>query len=304
MDKDQLLWAVAHSLAYPVFVLDAEGRYLDVVGGADRCLLARNRELIGQTLHDVLPKERADSFLKLIHLAINRNKVQVVEFELTSGICLGNFSDSGTGKSQLYEARISPVQVEGIQLPCVTWAVMNVTDRKRLEQDLRFQSQTDELTGIHNRRFFMESLKREIAVARRSGGVFALAIVDIDFFKAINDKYGHHCGDLALRQFTEILSSAVRESDLLGRIGGEEFALLLKVSDLEQARGMVQRLLERLHSTPIHLENHRPVTLTASIGLAVWRQQDQGVDGLLVRADNALYRAKQRGRDRIEIDWS
>jgi len=302
MDRDQLLWAVAQSLAYPVFVIDADGRYLDVVGGAERCLYASNRSLIGRKLHDVLPKERADQFLTLIHQAINLNQVQTVEFELASGECLGDRLHRRQEKHQWYEGRISPVQVEGIQLPCVTWAVMNITERKQLEQKLRLQSQTDELTGIHNRRFFMESLKREIAGARRRGSRFSLAIVDIDFFKSVNDEYGHHCGDMALKQFTDIIGSVVRESDLLGRIGGEEFALILKHSDLPQALGMVERLLERLRQTPIRLDKDIPVCLTASIGLTEWREQDQGIDELLIRADTALYRAKEKGRNRIEVE--
>jgi len=302
MDRDQLLWAVAQSLAYPVFVIDAEGRYLDVVGGAERCRYASNRALIGRRLHDLLPKERADQFLALIRQAINLNQVQTIEFELVSGECLGNDTPRRQDKSQWYEGRISPVQVEGTQLPCVTWAVMNITERKQLEQELRLQSQTDELTGIHNRRFFMESLKREIAGARRSGRHFVLAIVDIDFFKSINDQYGHHCGDLALKQFTDILSSVVRKADLLGRIGGEEFALLLKNTELRQALGMVQRLLEQLRQTPIILDNDIPVCLTASIGLTEWRVQDKGIDELLIRADTALYRAKEKGRNRFEAD--
>lgn len=160
---------------------------------------------------------------------------------------------------------------------------------------IRRQSETDELTGLLNRRGFetavMSSLRRHPDTA--------LILADLDHFKAINDTHGHAAGDDALRHFAQILRSTVRQSDLCGRIGGEEFCILLPGASARGAGGMAERIRERLHESRLP---NLPETcqLTASFGVA---QAEKGDDygALFNRADKALYKAKNDGRDKVTV---
>ncbi|WP_372015084.1 diguanylate cyclase [Pseudoxanthomonas sp. 10H] len=160
------------------------------------------------------------------------------------------------------------------------------------------QAREDALTGLPNRRHFDEVLARDVALARRGGHPLCLALLDIDHFKRINDTWSHGVGDAVLREAAELLASQCRASDLLARLGGEEFALLLPGTLLEEA----QLVCERMHA---HFRDHRgwaaidDLQVTFSGGVVAWRPGDTP-ESLLERADAALYRAKDGGRDRLE----
>ena len=156
-------------------------------------------------------------------------------------------------------------------------------------------ARVDELTGLFNRRAFYEYGELQSAQAGRSGDPLALLILDIDYFKRINDTYGHHIGDEALKHVSALLSASLRKTDVCGRMGGEEFAVLLPRTSLEQAKGVAEFLRERLANTPFHFpDGERPIT--ASFGVT---QNDVDINELLQQADLALYQAKSDGRDRV-----
>lgn len=155
----------------------------------------------------------------------------------------------------------------------------------------------DELTGIDNRRAFMESGRRELVRSDRSGRPVLLMMLDVDHFKSINDKHGHATGDEVLVQLAECLRRELREYDLVARIGGEEFAVMIAEMSLEQGKFTAERLrkaIEKLHS----LVGERIPAITASIGLAEYKSGAEDLDGLMSRADRALYKAKHSGRNR------
>jgi diguanylate cyclase (GGDEF)-like protein len=154
---------------------------------------------------------------------------------------------------------------------------------------------SDSLTGLANRRHFMANARREFLLARRSGQPLSVLILDIDHFKQINDKNGHAVGDSVLRRFAEVGSGALRASDLLSRIGGEEFALVLPGMEVSAALAVAEKL--RLAVAEDRSEGLPP--LTVSIGIGTLAPEDQGIDDVLRRADHALYAAKQGGRNRV-----
>ena len=160
------------------------------------------------------------------------------------------------------------------------------------------QAATDELTGLPNRRLFMRSLGAEIARAKRSGDAFGVILLDIDDFKRVNDRFGHDAGDRALRAFADVLRSAMRETDVAARIGGEEFACLLPSSDEAGALGLAERIRADLAARAIPLPDGREVTITASLGIAAY-PEGKSAEGLLRAADRALYRAKAEGKNRV-----
>ncbi len=160
------------------------------------------------------------------------------------------------------------------------------------------QAATDELTGLPNRRLFMRSLTTEVARAKRAGGVFSVVMLDIDDFKRVNDRFGHDAGDRALRVFSDVLRSAMRETDVAARIGGEEFACLLPSSDAAGAYGLAERIRTDLASRAIPLPDGREVSITASLGIAAYPAA-KTAEGLLRAADLALYQAKAEGKNRV-----
>lgn len=178
--------------------------------------------------------------------------------------------------------------------------ITDITERKRIEVELQLLATTDFLTQLPNRRHFMQQLAAELArVQRASEPSAAILMCDLDHFKAINDRWGHAVGDQALKHFADILAGHIRRNDCAGRMGGEEFAVLLSDADLDKARVFAQRLQQRLADLPL-LQDGERVPLTISIGITAMDARDSAVESVLSRSDMALYRAKQAGRNRIE----
>ncbi|OIQ90175.1 response regulator PleD [mine drainage metagenome] len=167
-------------------------------------------------------------------------------------------------------------------------------------QQTREQMTLDPLTGARNR-FGMEvAINQEIARARRGSGIFTIALLDLDHFKNINDTFGHDAGDQVLLHFTLLSKSVLRESDALYRYGGEEFLVMLPDTELEGAVFMLERLKQMLHKSPLNYQQQK-ISTTFSAGVAALHGTDNS--GCLVqRADRALYVAKSKGRNRVEVD--
>jgi len=172
-----------------------------------------------------------------------------------------------------------------------------IARRVALEVDLRVQASTDALTGLINRRAFMDRFTHELARSQRHGPSPTLLMLDIDHFKKINDKFGHPAGDAVLAHLAQLLKSSVRNVDIVGRIGGEEFAVVLVETNAQMAAPVIERLLERLRKTTVPLADATQLKFTASIGSTEILWADT-IDTAIQRADEALYTAKKSGRDR------
>lgn len=169
-----------------------------------------------------------------------------------------------------------------------------------LAEELRRIATTDELTGLANRRQFLATLEVEVARAERGGRALSLAILDIDHFKRINDTHGHPAGDAALREVAEILRDATRLGDLVGRLGGEEFAVLMPDTDVAQVELAGERLRAAVAARPIALPSGEQIAVTLSAGAALLVAGEES-DHLMQRADAALYEAKAGGRNRVRL---
>lgn len=160
----------------------------------------------------------------------------------------------------------------------------------------------DALTNLNNRRQFEVRLKQEIATTKRQKNPLCAMMVDIDFFKKVNDTYGHASGDAVLRTVASIIKEHLRESDIPSRYGGEEFAVLLPYTHIEEAKIVGERLRKAVETTPIPIDK-KNINVTISMGLAEFSPQETGED-LFKRADSALYEAKESGRNRVCVDLS
>ena len=177
--------------------------------------------------------------------------------------------------------------------------ISDISDMKRVEEELRALSVTDSLTGIHNRRYFQERLTTEMARVERGGGDLSVIMLDIDHFKRINDLHGHAIGDRVLQAVCERIGHRLRRTDVFCRLGGEEFMVLCPDIGGEHAYVLAQQLWQSLRGSPIEGVG----TVTASFGIASWRA-GEGADALLLRADSGVYAAKQAGRDRVEEEMN
>lgn len=173
-----------------------------------------------------------------------------------------------------------------------------IAERRALEHELRRMANTDELTGVLNRRRFVELLEHEVERARRYQRPLAMLMLDVDHFKSVNDRFGHGAGDEALRHFARVGSDGLRDADMFARLGGEEFAALLPETPLQRALVVAQRLRRAVAVIPCRWEG-TAIKLTVSIGVAILHAVDNPALGILGRADRALYAAKAAGRDRV-----
>lgn len=179
--------------------------------------------------------------------------------------------------------------------------ITDITEQKRIEAELQALATTDFLTQLPNRRHFMARLEEELARLQRAPGRGAVLLMcDLDHFKVINDRWGHGVGDDALRHFANLLAGQMRRVDLAGRMGGEEFAVLLNDADHASALVFAQRLQQQMLETPLLLLGE-VIPLTVSIGITILDAGDANAEAALSRSDLALYRAKAEGRNRIEM---
>jgi diguanylate cyclase (GGDEF)-like protein len=165
----------------------------------------------------------------------------------------------------------------------------------------QLRANTDAMTGLLNRRAFLNLAEQQVAYARRYGGGLAAVVADIDHFKAVNDTHGHAVGDIAIREVAQRLKQAARDSDLVARFGGEEFVVLLMASDLESARVYAERVRAAIAATPIDLPDGGALGLTVSLGCTALAATDKDIQDAIDRADRALYEAKNGGRNCVRL---
>jgi diguanylate cyclase (GGDEF)-like protein len=194
------------------------------------------------------------------------------------------------------EYPIDVMEIMGIMTNMLSVALQNA---RNFEQ-IKALSYTDEMTGLHNYRFFTMRLKEELARARRNNASLSLLILDVDFFKNYNDTLGHPAGDEILRQLSVILKSSIRDNDIVARYGGEEFAVILPSTDENGAVILAERIREKVEDFKFPKQNIQPQgNLTISIGIAIFPDNAINLDDIIVAADRALYFAKESGRNKV-----
>jgi diguanylate cyclase (GGDEF)-like protein len=221
-----------------------------------------------------------------------------------TGVHIWEFQNTITG--EWFECRDEAIEWIDGRLVRMEMA-FNITARKALEAELKAArehaeklAQTDTLTGIKNRRAFFDNTTRLVKQACRYERPLTTVMIDIDNFKTINDTHGHFIGDEVIRQVATLISQNLREVDIFGRMGGEEFGLVFPETDFAEAQTLCERLRSLIEKLTIELNGHA-LKITCSFGMACKSSEKDSIESLLTLADKALYKAKNLGRNRVEF---
>jgi len=288
--SERRLRALAESAYDAIIMIDNSGRVSFWNHAAEQLFGYSEAEVMGNDVHALIaPQEDRDEAEKGLH-----------EFAKNgTGPILGKTQETvgmhKDGTTFQIERSVSAFRLGEEWYAVAT--IRDITERKKTEDKLRQLATTDSLTGLYNRHRFIELSKREFARSRRYTRPLAMFMLDIDYFKKVNDAYGHDTGDKALRSLAETAIIALRNADILGRLGGEEFAVLLPETGQDAAMEVAERLRVSIERSIIVTNSHN-LTITVSIGVACLDPETRTLEQLLKRADIALYEAKQLGRNR------
>ena len=276
------------ALPSPIFIKDRDGRYI-ACNKAFEDYIGRSRDqIIGATVYDIAPAELARVYEKADQELMARGGTQT--YEANVRYADDTHHDVVFHKSVFFDA---DGEAEGI-----SGTMLDITERKRLEQQLAIAASTDFLTGIDNLRTFYELANQEFKRFVRYGGDLALIVIDLDYFKEINDTHGHAAGDEALRLFVQAVKGTLREQDIFARAGGDEFRIMLPGTQVAGASLVAERI--RLAVSQLCVESpHGRANLTISAGICACQPGDESLDDVTRRADEALYRAKDAGRNSV-----
>jgi diguanylate cyclase (GGDEF)-like protein/PAS domain S-box-containing protein len=210
------------------------------------------------------------------------------------------------GDEVWFEIYTYPILDEDGKVSHVIEYTRDITDRKKFEEDrrrmiekLEYLSRTDSLTGLMNRRALTDSLAYELERAKRYGTELSLILCDIDNFKEINDTWGHDTGDRSLQIIAATLKTILRNADIVGRYGGDEFMLILPETSENGGEGLAGKLLSAARDTDLRSRDGQPIRLSMSIGVACVELGNDTMDSFIKRADDAMYASKQAGRNRV-----
>lgn len=255
-------------------------------------------EIMQRTLDETLTPEQA----KITRKKLRDNSARVLSGELPPDEYQTSEIEQACkdGSTKWTEVIMRYMLNEKTGIVEIRGVTRDISERRALRKELERQAATDSLTGLANRRHFLHVLQREMERCQRHEFPMSLLMLDIDHFKRVNDTYGHVMGDRALQAVAKVCAEQIRSFDLLGRIGGEEFALILVSTGLEEACNAAERLRERIEACEILTDDGLRIRVTVSIGVAGYRRGSETFSNLMARADEMLYLAKGKGRNRLE----
>lgn len=301
--REEWLDFILNSLPDHVFILDEEGNYIDSYGGQYYAANFNAKSYIGLRLDQVLSAAKAAELQDHIDHVIACKETQVVRYSIKLQdhllLSLEDLQNPELPEESWFEAIINYVEPIDHQQQ-VMWSVRNITQTHLLEKKLKKLSETDELTGVLNRRAFLLELEREFEKQQQQKRHLVCLMIDIDHFKEINDMVGHLSGDEAIKHVAEICQKQIRSTDYIGRLGGEEFGVVLSNTNAIQAFDIAERIRTSIRSTACSVDEQE-IFPTVSIGIAECSEEINSVKALLINADKAMYYSKRMGRDQVTI---
>lgn len=291
-DSEEMLAAMSQAANDSIIIIDSRDNIIFWNKAAERLFGYRSDEVIGRKkFHAILtlPEDREEAYKGMVEFG-----------KSGTGPVLDSVSElvaiKKSGEVFPVERAVAAFQMDG------SWyavgSIRDITERKKNEEELRKLATIDSLTGLHNRRYFLELAENQLSQARRYSLSFCVCMFDIDHFKTVNDTHGHDVGDIVLREIAELCGSVVRETDVVGRLGGEEFAVTMLHTGLSEAMQAVERLRSRVEGHGISTKKGE-IYVTISAGVTQLTAVAQSIGDLLKIADEALYDAKNSGRNKV-----
>jgi diguanylate cyclase (GGDEF)-like protein len=267
---------VVEQLVDGVVVIQADGRIIDLNSAA------------------------ASIFGIPLEASLNQPATKFIQTPLLPGLLVGLFSNAEVNVGhRSFHVQATPLSNDAERAQEMALVFRDITEITKIKQEMERLAHTDFLTGLRNRRYFMQRLAEETERVKRGNQPMSVLLLDMDTFKNVNDTHGHDVGDRVLQVIASVTQEVKRISDVAARIGGEEFAMLLPDTDREGAIKLAQRLRATISEQMIADARGQPIRVTASIGVATMSHSDHGIDHILTHADRALYRAKDAGRNRV-----
>ena len=274
----------------PIFAFYPDGRYRYVNHAFAKGVGRTVAEIIGRKIWDVFSQDEADKRFTVVRWVFEHAEIKTIEVRVPR-----------PDGDRFYLTTVKPILGEQGQVLSVICISKDITERKHMEQMLEHMAQHDVLTKLPNRALFDDRLQKAIAQAKRDGTRLAVMSLDLDRFKPVNDSFGHHVGDVLLQATARRIEASLREADSVGRIGGDEFLVLLPcIEGPDDALRVAAKIHESLRQ-PFDLPEVGKLQISSCIGIAVY--PDHGIDAfeLLKRADSAMYGAKTSGRNQIQL---
>lgn len=290
-DPKRYVEVVKDVLAFGIYLLDREGIIRSWNLGAAAITGFAEDEVLGKPFAWLFPDAAKADNLPAKTLQFTRNNRHHKDEQTRR---------RRNGGELVALCSLDAVRLDTAEISCFVEVFTDVTEQKQREAQLYLRATRDSLTGVFNRGHFTEMATLEVDRARRFAEPLSLALLDLDHFKNINDRFGHASGDEALQGFARICSEFTRKVDFIGRLGGEEFSILLPRSNKELSFELLQRLRMRVMETRLHAHTGVAYNFTVSIGLATLLPSTRDLRELMRNADASLYKAKREGRNRVE----
>lgn len=288
VEQKYMLDSILNNIDAHVYMKDCERTFLYVNEKVAQLFGAEVDDIVGKKDTEVLSREIADHFYQSDKVVFSSNQKQVIEETATDE----------NGNIHHYISTKIPLLQPG-KTPALIGFSSEVTELFELKEKFKELANTDPLTNLYNRRFFTEQAEKEFLRAKRYSHSMTLISIDIDHFKSINDKLGHPAGDQVLIAVAKQLNVGLRQSDILARIGGEEFSILLPETSAEDAMVFAERIRHEQSNLRITGDWQGTIKLSVSIGVSSFNVSDDAFDALFSRADMALYQAKNSGRNKV-----
>ncbi len=287
-EQKLLLDTILNNINAHVYMKDSDRNFLYVNTQVAKLFGDRAENIIGKKDTEILSKEIADHFYQSDRIVFETKERQIIEEEATDD----------DGNTHHYISTKIPFHSPG-KLPALIGFSTEVTELFQLKEEFKKLATIDSLTELYNRRHFIEQANKEYSRAKRYNLSLTLISIDIDHFKSINDNFGHPAGDKVLVAVSKQLQESLRQTDVLARIGGEEFSILLPETSTDDALVFAERLRKAQSQLRISGDWQGEIQLSVSIGISSYQANDIEFDALFSRADKALYQAKHAGRNQV-----
>ena len=283
--QDHLLQAVINAVPAPIFYKNSHGCYLGCNKAFEEYVGLSKKQLIGKTAFELFDLELALIYDEADKKLLEQKAPQVYETQV-------RYAD-GSLRDVIFHKAVFNAVLENID--GIVGVILDVTERKQAQKELEKLAITDSLTGLVNRYFIVKELEKALLRADRTNNQVAFLMLDLDNFKTVNDTYGHPTGDALIVDVAKRILSAVRGNDVVARIGGDEFAILLDGENVyDMAQNVAQKVLTLLHQTFVIDEHH--LNIGVSIGIATSNGEKLTASDIMKSADIAMYEVKERGK--------